>query len=339
MLVLPSLRAQARDELLAIRRLSKGVVTSRDARKAAGLSPEGDVGDAIEEALQLQNIGRLVDLGAREAGGRRSFIAVLTKMRAWHGGSGLDQGCRFALDECHVKSVGLPFRPGEYCLQEGEVRRHAIETELGKRPSGFCRTIVHVVGRGVDDDLRQHGIVSRACPITGISEMIHPEARSGRWFECRDVAASWPRSAIRFHRLQIDARLYCSPPRGVRSYMSNALAVGDIELQAHEIESGHRFRHRVFDLKAGVEFNESEGAVAAQQELDRPEAGILGSLGKIGGVLVECCPLIFGKTRGRRHLDNLLSPTLQTAIAVAKNDDIALLVRGYLHLDMSGVRD
>ena len=102
--------------------------------------------------------------------------------------------------------------------------------------------------------------------------------------------------------------------------MSNALAVGDIELQAHEIESGHRFRHRVFDLKAGVEFNESEGAVAAQQELDRPEAGILGSLGKIGGVLVECCPLIFGKTRGRRHLDNLLSPTLQTAIAVAEND-------------------
>tara|TARA_Y100001934_G_C11706659_1_gene474752 strand:+ start:75 stop:440 length:366 start_codon:yes stop_codon:yes gene_type:complete len=121
--------------------------------------------------------------------------------------------------------------------------------------------------------------------------------------------------------------------------MGNAFTVGYIELQSDKVESGHRFRHCMLDLQTGIEFNEGKSAVAPQKELDSPKAAILGSFGELRGVLMEGCPLIFGKAWGWRHLDNLLSPALQAAISVTENNDIALLVCGYLHLDVSGVRD
>lgn len=50
--------------------------------------------------------------------------------------------------------------------------------------------------------------------------------------------------------------------------VAEGLAVGDAEHLAHEVDAGDLFGDGVFDLEAGVDLEEGDGAVQADEELD-----------------------------------------------------------------------
>src|SRR4029450_2231015 len=106
-----------------------------------------------------------------------------------------------------------------------------------------------------------------------------------------------------------------------------------------EILAGYRGGHGMLDLQAGVHLQEVEGAVGAQQELDRAGAAIAdgagsgnggggraagegGGSGTGGGAHA---PAQVGVHGGRgRLLDHLLMPALYGAVALAEMDDVAV---------------
>ena len=70
-----------------------------------------------------------------------------------------------------------------------------------------------------------------------------------------------------------------------RQRVGERRAVGDRQLQRHEVEAGDRLGHRVLDLQAGVHLEEPERAVGVEQELDRAGADVAdGPGGGDGGV-------------------------------------------------------
>jgi len=55
------------------------------------------------------------------------------------------------------------------------------------------------------------------------------------------------------------------------------LSFGDVDLQAHQIESGHQLRHRMLHLNASVYFDEIEFAGRSNEELNGARVGVSNS--------------------------------------------------------------
>ena len=89
------------------------------------------------------------------------------------------------------------------------------------------------------------------------------------------------------------------------------LAVGDPELLTYEVDPGDFLSHWVLDLKAGVDLEEGDRAVDADEELARAGAVVAGFLHDRLGRAVELGGLCLGEVGRRRLLDELLMPTLQ----------------------------
>ena len=65
-------------------------------------------------------------------------------------------------------------------------------------------------------------------------------------------------------------------PRGARVVVAELLAVGDAELLAHQVDAGDLLGDRVLDLQPGVDLEEGDGAVLADQELAGAGADVAG---------------------------------------------------------------
>ena len=117
----------------------------------------------------------------------------------------------------------------------------------------------------------------------------------------------------------------------------SALAARDAELPFDEVEAGDRLGHRMLDLQAGVHLEEVEGAVGAQQELDRAGAAIADRLGRGDRGRAHACAQV-GVDGGRgRFLDHLLVAALHRAVALAEMDDVAVVVGEDLDLDVARI--
>ncbi len=113
----------------------------------------------------------------------------------------------------------------------------------------------------------------------------------------------------------------------------------DAELPFDEIESGDRLRHRMFDLKAGVHFDEPEriGAQPARavgHELDCTRAAIADRLGRSDCGGTDLRAQFRRHAGGRRFLNHLLVASLQRAIALAEVNGVAVPVGKDLDLDV-----
>ena len=116
-----------------------------------------------------------------------------------------------------------------------------------------------------------------------------------------------------------------------------ALAARHAELPFDEVEAGDRLGHRMLDLQARVHLEEVEGAVGAEQELDRAGAAIADRLGRGDGGGAHAGAQV-GIDGGRgRFLDHLLVAALHRAVALAEMDDVAVVVGEDLDLDVARV--
>ena len=91
---------------------------------------------------------------------------------------------------------------------------------------------------------------------------------------------------------------------------------------------------RVLDLEAGVDLEEGDGAVLADEELAGAGADVAGLAQDRLGRLVERGDLLVGEERRGRLLDQLLVAALQRAVAGGDDDDVAVLVGQALGLDV-----
>ena len=110
-------------------------------------------------------------------------------------------------------------------------------------------------------------------------------------------------------------------PRGVgSSVISSSSPVGDAELLADQVDAGGLLADRVLHLQAGVDLEEGDRAVDADQVLDGAGAVVAGLRADGLGGAVDRGPLLVGEERRGRLLDQLLVAPLQRAVAGADDD-------------------
>src|SRR5207244_11814356 len=102
-----------------------------------------------------------------------------------------------------------------------------------------------------------------------------------------------------------------------------ALARGDPELLAHEVDSGRGLADRMLDLQPRVQLDAAEGPVGTEQELERAGVAVADRLRRPFGRRFHLLAQARGE-RGRwRLLDQLLMAPLDRALALAEGEDVA----------------
>ncbi len=122
--------------------------------------------------------------------------------------------------------------------------------------------------------------------------------------------------------------------------LDEALALGDQDLRAHDVDAGHLLGDGVLDLHAGVHLDEEELArLHVHQELDGAGAGVADLLGDLLAEAADVLALGLGEVGRGRPLHDLLVASLDRAVALVEVVDVALLVAEDLDLDMAGAGD
>jgi hypothetical protein len=88
------------------------------------------------------------------------------------------------------------------------------------------------------------------------------------------------------------------------------LAVGDAELFAHEVDAAGLLGDRMLDLQPGVDLEEADDAVGADEELDGARAVIVGVTADRLCALVDALALLVGEEGRRCLLDEFLVAAL-----------------------------
>ena len=101
-------------------------------------------------------------------------------------------------------------------------------------------------------------------------------------------------------------------PRGVGILGDVELvAVGDLELLQHQVDTRGFLGDRVLDLKPGVDLQERDQPVLADQVFDGSGAVVVGLFADPLGRFVDLLALRVGQEGSRRLLDQLLVAALQ----------------------------
>ena len=117
------------------------------------------------------------------------------------------------------------------------------------------------------------------------------------------------------------------------------LAVSNADHLLDEVDAGDEFGHRMLDLKPGIHLKEVEAPVLPGDELDRSGAVVAHGLGQGDGLLAHLGPRGLIEQRARRFLDDLLVAALDRAFALAKIDDVAVLIAQDLDFDVARIGD
>ena len=220
---------------------------------------------------------------------------------------------------------------GHHGAVERDDRGQALDVELGQRAARPVQRLV--AGGAGDDQLGQHRVELAADDRAGLDAGVQAHARAGRRVELGDRARGGQEAAAGV--LAVDAELEGVTARRRVLGDVEGLAVGDAELLAHQVDARGLLGDRVFDLQAGVDLEERDQAVLADQVLDGARAVVAGLLADALGGLVDLLALRVGEERRGRLLDQLLEAALQRAVAGARDDDVAVRVGDDLRLDVA----
>ncbi len=138
--------------------------------------------------------------------------------------------------------------------------------------------------------------------------------------------------------LRVDADLDRVPASRRPTRRRERLAGRDADLLAHDVDPGDELRDRVLDLEPAVDLDEVEGAVRADEELERAGVPVADRLaGALDRRLHRLARLRVERGR-RRLLDELLVAALDRALALAEREDTPRAVAEHLDLDVAGGR-
>ena len=116
-----------------------------------------------------------------------------------------------------------------------------------------------------------------------------------------------------------------------------SLAGCDPQLPFDQIKSGNRLGHRMLNLQPRVHFEKVEFSQRIEQKLDGACVDVADGAGGGDCGLAHLCSQFCRDCSGRCFLDHLLMTALDRAIALAKVDDIVILIGKHLYFDVSSV--
>ncbi|GAA3290345.1 hypothetical protein GCM10020295_04560 [Streptomyces cinereospinus] len=207
---------------------------------------------------------------------------------------------------------------------------HALDLELLQRTRGALEGLG--AGAAGDDQLGQQRVPGRADHAAGLHARVQPHARPGGRVEAGDGTRGGQEVAARV--LAVDAELEGVAAQD-RVAVAELLAVGDAEHLAHQVDPGDLLGDRVLDLEAGVDLQEGDRAVHADEELHRARADVPGLLQDRLRRGVQLRQLLLGQERGGGLLHQLLVAALQRAVTRRHDHDVAVGVGQALGLDVA----
>ena len=121
---------------------------------------------------------------------------------------------------------------------------------------------------------------------------------------------------------------------------SRVAALGDEDLALDDVDAGDDFGDGVFDLEAGVDLDEVEGAgLGVDEEFDGAGVLVADLTADAEGGFADGFSEFGVEVIGGGDFDDLLMPALDGAIAFVEVDEVAVLVAEELDLDMLGLAD
>ncbi len=163
---------------------------------------------------------------------------------------------------------------------DGAVERqrggHAVDDELVQGAAGPGQRLG--AGLAGDDQLGQQRVERAADDRVALDAGVDAHAGAGRLAVGRDRAGRGQEVAARV--LAVDAELERVPARGRVVGEAQRLALGDAELLADEVDAAGLLGDRVLDLQPGVDLEEADDAVAADEVLDRAGAVVVRPRGR-----------------------------------------------------------
>ncbi len=230
--------------------------------------------------------------------------------------------------------------------QQRDVAGDAGQAERAERAAGLLGGGRQRLGLG--DHLGQQRVVANAGAVAGVAKPVDTDPRPGGRRVVHDLAAGRAHLTVGGDGLEVDPRLdRDAGGGGDRALAAQAQrlqrgAVGDLELQPHQVEAGDLLGHRVLHLQPRIGLDEGEARLALQvvdQELDRAQALVTGRIGHLHrrGLQRGAHGVVDADRRG--DLDQLLALALQAALAVPQVHHRAGPVADDLHLDVTGSRE
>ena len=146
---------------------------------------------------------------------------------------------------------------------ERDDRRHAVDHELRQRaPRALQRLRAVAAGH---DQLGDQGVEGAGDGLAGVVAAVEPDARAARRAPSAD---SVPGAGMKLRPASSALmRNSIEWPRDLGVVVAELLAGGDAEHLAHQVDAGDLLGDRVLDLQPGVDLEEGDRAVLADQEL------------------------------------------------------------------------
>src|SRR5215212_7857620 len=221
----------------------------------------------------------------------------------------------------------------DQAAQKVRVGFAAEQHELAKCVTGASAGVLPI--GAMHDDLGQHriegGRYRSAFRDTTVDARTFREAQLQNRPGCGHETPCWALGIdTKLDRMPIHAHIALRKPEW--------LARGDTELLAHQVDSGHCFSHRMFDLEPRIHFEELELTVAVD-ELHGARVAVAGGSGDSRSRLADARALVRRERRRWRLLDNLLKAALDRTFALEQMHDVAAAVAKHLHLDVARVLD
>ena len=184
----------------------------------------------------------------------------------------------------------------------------------------------------MDDQFADQAVVVGRDGIAVIKRAIHAHAKTTRCVELRDPAGAGReiRQLFRvdphFNRVAGDFQIVlCERHRQTGC---------DTDLFAHEVLIENSLGHRVFDLKAGVHFNEIKLAIFVQK-FDCPSTDIVDACTGIRTDLADCGAFLGRNRRPGRFFEYFLVAALQGTITFPQMHCFAFTVAKHLNFDVA----
>ena len=290
-----------------------------------------------------QNREGIERIDSGSGGVRVRRLTVQTRML-----SGRTQRREIVFDPSGVPLAADKGWRGEEVEQELPVAGDTGDTELRQGATRFGCSLGEIRRRNVHDDLREQRIEAGVDAESAVTAGVHAHAGAGGRIEAVQRPAGGPNAAVDRHGLGVDSQLHGKTTWGrdrIRSQtdLFQGAACGDIELCAHQIDSGHLLGDGVLDLQARVGFDECEGGVGlhplVHQELKRSQAAQLDCAGHSQRRADQALAQRGGQTGRGCDLDQLLPTALETALSFPQMGDLAGAVTYHLDFDMPSSRE
>src|SRR5699024_10175993 len=220
----------------------------------------------------------------------------------------------------------------QHLLEERDHRRQASHLELPQCTLRAGDGLLAILAP--HDELGQHGVELAADDGAFLDSGVHADTRAGGLTVGGDHARVWHEVIGRVLAVNAELDGVAAQRRAARPGQWAAFC--DAELLAHQVPASDLLGDGVLDLQAGVDLQEADQAVGADQVLHGARALVAGGAADLLGGFVDPAVLLGGQERGWGFFDELLEAALRGAVAGGCDEDVAVLIGQDLRFHVAG---